>query len=226
MLTSVDSRSPLVALNVPGPKAQKLIARDQKVISQSYPRGYGFVMDHGQGAHVYDVDGNCFLDFMAGIAVAATGYSHPRVVKAIQEQAEEFIHISSDFYHETWIKLAEKLNDLAPFRESAMTFMTNSGTESVEGALKTGSLSYGAGTFHRLSGRVSRAHVRFLGDECQQSVVSTGFFLCIGRCHSYSLSRYLPSLAHGKAVRCGLRRNCGELSGGCDIPEVWCRPKR
>ena len=56
-------------------------------------------MDHGKGTEVWDVDGNRFLDFAAGIAVTATGHSHPKVVKAIQEQAEKFLHISSDFYH-------------------------------------------------------------------------------------------------------------------------------
>jgi len=85
---------------------------------------------------VWDVDGNRFLDFMGGIAVVSTGYSHPKVVKAIQEQAEKFIHISSDFYHENWIKLAEKLDEIAPFKEDALSFMTNSGTEAVETAIK------------------------------------------------------------------------------------------
>jgi 4-aminobutyrate aminotransferase len=123
-------------LNVPGPKARAWIARDRNVISPSYPRGYDFVMDHGRGCYVYDVDGNCFLDFMAGIAVAATGHSHPKVVQAIKEQADRFIHISSDFYHPVWIRLAEKLDELAPFEEQARLFMTNSGTEAVETAIK------------------------------------------------------------------------------------------
>lgn len=123
-------------LKLPGPKAQAIIERDNKVISKSYPRGYPFVMDHGEGTQVWDVDGNRFLDFAAGIAVASTGHSHPKVVKAIQDQAEQFIHISSDFYHETWVQLGEKLNEIAPFDSPAASFMTNSGTESVESAIK------------------------------------------------------------------------------------------
>lgn len=123
-------------LIVPGPKARSLIARDEAVISPSYPRGYPFVMDHGRGTEVWDVDGNRFLDFAAGIAVVSTGHSHPKVVKAIQDQVEKFIHISSDFYHESWIKLGEELNRIAPFSEPAVSFMTNSGTESVEAAIK------------------------------------------------------------------------------------------
>jgi 4-aminobutyrate aminotransferase len=93
-------------------------------------------MDHGKGVEVWDVDGNRFIDFAAGIAVNSTGHSHPKVVKAIQEQAEKFIHISSDFYHPKWIELAEYLDLIAPFQEDAISFMTNSGTESVEAALK------------------------------------------------------------------------------------------
>lgn len=122
--------------NLPGPQARKWIERDHAVISPSYPRGYPFVMDHGRGVEVWDVDGNRFLDFSAGIAVVSTGHSHPKVVKAIQEQAEKFIHISSDFYHQKWIELAEKINEIAPFEEDAVSFMTNSGTESIEAAIK------------------------------------------------------------------------------------------
>jgi 4-aminobutyrate aminotransferase len=126
----------MIIPNLPGPKAKAMIERDGKVISPSYPRGYPFVMDHGRGSEVWDVDGNHFLDFMGGIAVTSTGYSHPKVVKAIQEQAEKFVHISSDFYHENWIKLAEKMDEIAPFKEDALSFMTNSGTEAVETAIK------------------------------------------------------------------------------------------
>lgn len=123
-------------MNLPGPKARLIIDRDRAVISPSYPRAYPFVMDHGRGVDVWDVDGNHFLDFAAGIAVVSTGHSHPKVVKAIQEQAERFIHISSDFYHANWVALGEKFDDIAPFSEDAVSFMTNSGTESVEAAIK------------------------------------------------------------------------------------------
>ena len=104
-------------MDLPGPKARAIIDRDRAVISPSYPRGYPFVMDHGRGSEVWDVDGNRFLDFAAGIAVNSTGHSHPNVVKAIQEQAEKFLHISSDFYHTKWIELAEKIEQLAQFQD-------------------------------------------------------------------------------------------------------------
>jgi 4-aminobutyrate aminotransferase len=131
----------------PGPKARAIIDRDRKVISPSYPRDYPFVMDHGKGVQVWDVDGNQYLDFAAGIAVASTGHSHPKVVKAIQDQAEKFLHISSDFYHEPWVSLGEQLAKIAPFKDEAVTFMTNSGTESVEAAIKLARHSTGRSQF-------------------------------------------------------------------------------
>jgi 4-aminobutyrate aminotransferase len=139
-------------MKLPGPKARALIKRDSAVISPSYPRGYPFVMDHGKGSEVWDVDGNRFLDFMAGIAVTSTGQAHPKVIKAIQEQAEQFIHISSDFYHVKWIELAEKLNEIAPFDEAAVSFMTNSGTEAVETAIKLARYHTGRSNFIGFTG--------------------------------------------------------------------------
>jgi 4-aminobutyrate aminotransferase len=125
-----------IKTELPGPKARALLERDRAVVSPSYPRDYPFVMDHGKGAEVWDVDGNRFIDFAAGIAVCSTGHSHPQVVKAIQQAAEKFLHISSDYWHEGQVQLAETMNRLAPFGEPAMSFFCNSGTESVEGALK------------------------------------------------------------------------------------------
>jgi 4-aminobutyrate aminotransferase len=139
-------------LKLPGPKARALIKRDSAVISPSYPRDAPFVMDHGKGVEVWDVDGNRFLDFAAGIAVNSTGHSHPKVVKAIQEQAEKFIHISSDFYHEKWIALGEKLDEIAPFEEAAVSFMTNSGTEAIETAIKLARYHTGRSNFIGFTG--------------------------------------------------------------------------
>lgn len=121
---------------LPGPKAQALLKRDAQVVSPSYPRDYPFVMSHGKGVEVWDVDGNRFLDFAAGIAVCSTGHSHPKVVQAIKDAADQFIHISSDYWHERQILLGEKINALNPMREPVLSFFCQSGTEAVEGALK------------------------------------------------------------------------------------------
>jgi len=123
-------------LDVPGPKAQAILARDKKHTSPSYPRDYPFVMDHGKGAECWDVDGNRYVDFAAGIAVLATGHAHPEVVKAIQQQAEKFVHISSDYYHDPMVSLGEKINEIAPMKEDVGIFYANSGTETVEAAIK------------------------------------------------------------------------------------------
>lgn len=139
-------------LKLPGPKARAMIKRDSAVISPSYPRGIPLVMDHGKGCEVWDVDGNRFLDFAAGIAVNSTGHSHPKVVKAIQDQAEKFLHISSDFYHEQWVSLGEKLNEIAPFEEAAVSFMNNSGTEAVETAIKLARYHTGRSNFIGFTG--------------------------------------------------------------------------
>ena len=124
-------------LKFPGPKAQDVIMRDSQVITPSYTRDYPFVMDHGKGAEVWDVDGNRYIDFTTGIAVLATGHAHPKVVKAVQEQAARYLHMSgTDFYEPMQVKLAEKLDEIAPFGERARTYFSNSGTETVEAALK------------------------------------------------------------------------------------------
>ena len=123
--------------DLPGPNSQAWIERDRTQLSPSTTRPYPFVMDHGSGVEVWDVDGNRFLDMCAGIAVCATGHSHPRVVAAIQEQAARFLHMSgADFYYPIQVQLAERLNGLAPMAEPTRTFFTNSGTESIEAALK------------------------------------------------------------------------------------------
>ena len=101
-------KTPHIKTALPGPKAEAMIERDALVVSPSYPRDYPFVMSHAQGAEAWDVDGNRFLDFVAGIAVCATGHSIRQVVQAITEAAEKFLHISSDYWHEGQVALARE----------------------------------------------------------------------------------------------------------------------
>ena len=128
--------NPHIRTELPGPNARALIARDAEVISPSYPRDYPFVMSHGRGTEAWDVDGNRFLDFAAGIAVCSTGHAHPQVVAAVQGAAEQFLHISSDYWHEQMVGLGERLARVAPMGEPAMSFLCQSGTEAVEAAIK------------------------------------------------------------------------------------------
>lgn len=135
--TTTVPKRPEISTALPGPKAKALIALDEQYISPSYTRGYPFVMERGEGTMVQDVDGNWFLDFCAGIAVNSTGHSHPQVVKAIQEQASRFLHMSgTDFYYANMAQLAERLDKLSPGNTPKKIFFCNSGTEAIEGALK------------------------------------------------------------------------------------------
>ena len=128
---------PRIIVPPPGPRAREILARDETWASTSYIKEYPLVVNRGRGAMIEDVDGNRFLDFMAGIAVAATGHSHPDVVAAIKQAAEKFLHIcGSDFYYEGMAALCERLARLAPGPSKKRVFLTNSGTEAVEGAMK------------------------------------------------------------------------------------------
>src|SRR5437764_12502631 len=136
-LEQVRPDLPHVTGPLPGARARAIIERDARVVSTSYTRGYPLVARRGEGAMVEDVDGNRYLDFNAGIAVVATGHCHPRVVRAIQEQAARLIHMSgTDFYYEGMVALAEKLSEIAPGGVDRRISFGNSGAEAVEGSIK------------------------------------------------------------------------------------------
>lgn len=98
------------------------------------------VMDHGQGCHIWDVDGNEYLDFLAGIAVNSIGYAHPDWVKAVSEQAAKVAHVSNYFASEPQIELAAKLIELSGAPEGSRVYFGNSGAEGNEAALKLAKL--------------------------------------------------------------------------------------
>ena len=139
---SHNIEAPKLITPLPGPKAKAIIDRDRAVTSPSYTREYPLVVERGSGCLIEDVDGNIFLDLTAGIAVAATGHAHPQVVQAIQEQSAKLLHMcGADFYYEPLAQLAETLTAKAPFPQPAQgakarVLFTNSGAESLEGALK------------------------------------------------------------------------------------------
>ncbi len=149
------------AAQLPGPTAVAVMARDHAVMSPSYTRGYPFVMARGRGCRVWDTDGVPFLDMTSGIAVTATGHSHPRVVAAVQRQAEQFLHMSgTDFYYELEVDLAERLAELAPMPGPKRVFFTNSGAESIEACLKLARYATGR---HRLIAFSGAFHGRTMG---------------------------------------------------------------
>jgi 4-aminobutyrate aminotransferase len=133
----VTKTYPHIAVAPPGPNASALIERDRRVASTSLIKEYPLVVKRGEGAMIEDVDGNRYLDFMAGIAVASTGHAHPHVVDAIQRAAAEFLHIcATDFYYAGYTDLCERLALLGPGPAKKRVFLANSGTEAVEGAIK------------------------------------------------------------------------------------------
>src|SRR4029078_12864233 len=96
MSTSVlaPPRRPEIKTSLPGPKGQKIVESDAQFVNPAYPRpSFKLVAERGSGAWGGDVDGNVFFYYNAGVAVCSTGHCHPEVVKAIQEQAEQLIHI-------------------------------------------------------------------------------------------------------------------------------------
>ncbi|MEK6613196.1 MAG: acetyl ornithine aminotransferase family protein [Gemmatimonadota bacterium] len=198
-------KTPRIQTELPGPKARALIARDAEVVSPSYPRDYPFAMSHGRGAEAWDVDGNRFLDFAAGIAVCSTGHSHPDVVQAIKDAADSFLHISSDYWHERQVRLGERIRDLKPMGdEPVMSFMCQSGTEAVEGALKLARYVTGRGRFIGFLGGFHGRTMGSLAFTSSKYTQQSGFFPTMpGVTHVPYPNNFRPLLAgddQGKAV--------------------------
>jgi len=197
-------KKPNIKTELPGPKARALIARDAQVVSPSYPRDYPFVMSHGKGAEIWDVDGNRFLDFAAGIAVCSTGHSHPAVVHAIKDAAERFLHISSDYWHEGQVRLAERLDELSPMKEPSMCFFAQSGTEAVEAALKLARYTTGRGRFIGFLGGFHGRTMGSLSFTSSKYTQQKGFFPTMaGVTHVPYPNNYRPIFAgqdQGQAV--------------------------
>ena len=130
-------RRPILNSSIPGPIAARMISEQERRLSPSSTRDYPLAVASGEGCWITDVDGNQYLDFCAGIAVCTTGHSHPWVVQAITDQAQRLIHMSgTDFYYGPQGDLARKLDEHIWLTGGQRTFFTNSGTETVEAAIK------------------------------------------------------------------------------------------
>ncbi len=148
MQTITKATLPEMKITLPGPKAKEILNRDAKYISPSYTRSYPLVVQRGYGAILEDVDGNTFLDFNAGVAVAALGHAHPEIVEVIARQARDFVHISgTDYYYPHQTALAEKLVQVTPGSFAKKVHYCNSGAEAMEAALKTAIYSTGRDKF-------------------------------------------------------------------------------
>lgn len=137
MLQTADlsSRGISIVTELPGPMGQRMIAHDKPHLSPSLIHCYPLMVKQASGCMVEDVDGNVFLDCQAGVATASTGHCHPRVAEAVKRQVDTLIHIcGTDFHYPGYGELCRRLSAAAG--GGWQTFLTNSGTEGVEAAIK------------------------------------------------------------------------------------------
>ena len=116
---------------------EQIVERERQFLLQTYNR-YPVVLTRGKGVFLYDIDEKRYLDFVSGLGVNALGHAHPRIVKAIREQAAKLVHVSNLYYHEYQGPLAEKLCALSGLNRA---FFSNSGTEAIEGSIKLARLA-------------------------------------------------------------------------------------
>ena len=126
IITGMETSTPA------GQSAAEIADLEKHYLLQTYAR-YPLTLDRGEGALLWDLDGRKYLDFLAGIGVNALGHDHPRITPLIREQAGLLIHTSNLYYHRYQGPLAERLSKVSGLQRS---FFTNSGTESMEGAIK------------------------------------------------------------------------------------------
>jgi len=112
---------------------KEIMEQGEQYLLHTYNR-YPVVLDHGEGMYLYDTEGRKYLDFCAGIAVFALGYGNQAFNSAVKDQVDKLIHSSNYFYNEPAVQAAKKLADAAGMDR---VFFTNSGTEAIEGAMKT-----------------------------------------------------------------------------------------
>ncbi|WNZ30211.1 MAG: acetyl ornithine aminotransferase family protein [Candidatus Bathyarchaeota archaeon] len=128
---------PNIVVRPPGPKARTLTKRDSVALSPSFTRYYPLVIESGHDCIVKDVDGNEYIDFNSGLACLNVGHTHPKVVEAIKNQCDKFLHYSNtDFYYSQTVNLAEKLFEITPGDFQKKVHFGNSGAEAVETAIK------------------------------------------------------------------------------------------
>lgn len=129
--------APKLLVAPPGPKSKVIIDKDKKYVSHAYDRLFQFTMTRASGSAVMDADGNVYLDFSSGISVMNAGWSNPRVVNAIKEQADKLVHsLANDAYYDKEAEFAELLAKISPGGALESTFFGNSGAEGVEAAIK------------------------------------------------------------------------------------------
>lgn len=172
----MGSKGPHVSGNLPGPVGKIIIERDKKIMVTTTKAG-PIVAKRAKGSLIEDVDGNAIIDFFAGVGVQNVGHCHPRVVQAIKGQAERFTHIAgTDYYYEIQVELAERLAELAPGKMPKKVFFANSGTESVEAAIKIAKAATKRQTFVGFINAFHGRTIGSLGITASKPVHREGFF--------------------------------------------------
>ena len=118
-------------------KFEQIAELERQYLLTTYNR-YPVVLTRGKGVFLYDIEGKKYMDFVSGLGVNALGHAHPRIVKAIRDQASKLMHVSNLYYHEYQGPLAEKLCKLSGLDRA---FFSNSGTEAIEGSIKLARLA-------------------------------------------------------------------------------------
>ena len=129
---------------IPGPRSREILERERRAVARPLIVHAPIVAAEARGATITDVDGNTFVDFVGGVGVANVGHNHPRVVEAIVEQSERFLH--TDFTvvaYEGYVTLAERLGALVPIAGETRGAFFNAGAEAVENAVKLARLHTG-----------------------------------------------------------------------------------
>lgn len=122
---------------IPGPRTREILERERFAVAKPLRVHEPIFAAEAHGATITDVDGNTFIDFVGGVGVMNVGHNHPRVVQAIHEQADHFLH--TDFTvvaYELYVELAERLGMLVPISGETRAAFFNAGTEAVENAVK------------------------------------------------------------------------------------------
>jgi 4-aminobutyrate aminotransferase/(S)-3-amino-2-methylpropionate transaminase len=141
---------------IPGPRTREILERESRAVAKPLRVHEPVFAAEAHGSTVTDVDGNTFIDFVGGVGVLNVGHNHPRVIQAVHEQVDRFLH--TDFTvvaYELYVELAERLGALVPISGGARAAFFNAGTEAVENAVKLARLHTGrqaviafAGGFH------------------------------------------------------------------------------
>ena len=172
-----NEASPNIKTSIPGPIGKKTVKKDDRFLITT-TKTAPVVAKTARGCVMEDVDGNRFLDFAAGIGVLNVGHCHPKVVKAVQDQAAKLMHFAgTDYYYDLQADLAERLSAKVPIPgRTKKTFYTNSGTESNEAAIKIAKKATGR---HRFLAFYGAFHGRSMGSlslTASKYIQKSGFF--------------------------------------------------